>query len=643
MSNSIPLSPFSERRREKEIPPTPLYINYSDYKSWITINNFVIEGTRGTGKTSILKSLNYETQWLKKTKIKPSIELQPIFKNEPDFVGVYLRCEEIEKSLWNRWLRKYERENGDASSSQILFATFLNYFFIEKIIQAITDITNNPVIDKNISELIQEVIQICYPSSNLKPTLYDFSLSSLKNVLDTTLYDFRRNIYSLTEFKIINEYFCLHTASSCIISKISKIITEKIDSFNDVKFFLLIDDVDRLDNWQIKVLNSFISSSEAPISLKITCTGEYNIKNNTNNRSISTTDLFISKLNDEENPINKKVDSTIDELFSAIFQFRLESRGIDKVFPFESIFSKSIDIEEVFVKTLKTSTNPKVKSLLEDFAQNNNYYSRLSDFWIDNNNIDARYSKIKIKEEGLDEDNINHKYYNKYRISAIFSAIHQFELQDSFTYYSFDVIKMLSSGSPRHFLRICDKLWETIYSYYTNSPNASPIEFDLQNQAIRNAASDVLANIETDEFDGKINVSCNTMCKRIGSLMKEFLNIDSLKVSPECLSILIDINKLNNSEKIIFSNIIDRLRMYEAIKTKEIEKTNKILIALSPILAPIFVLPYRSPFSYYYTMPSSSLFLKLLTTDDNEAKNIIKQIYNDRIQRDSNPKLFGND
>ena len=58
-TNSVPVSPFTEKRREKESPKTALYVNYKDYRTWSSLNNCVIEGTRGTGKTTILTILNF--------------------------------------------------------------------------------------------------------------------------------------------------------------------------------------------------------------------------------------------------------------------------------------------------------------------------------------------------------------------------------------------------------------------------------------------------------------------------------------------------------------------------------------------------------------------------------------------------------
>lgn len=633
------LSPFSERRREKETPPTPLYLNYSEYKDWITTNNYVIEGTRGTGKTSILKTLSYETLWLKMTEIRPSDELTLFFKDSPDFIGLYFRCEVIEKSFWNKWYVRYAKENDDESSIQILFATILNYFFIEQIINSVIAITKEESIE---TDLIKEIYQECFPISELKPTLYDYSLSSLRNVINISFHNIRRQVYSLCSFEEINNNYCLHSAASCIISKIAGIINSKIKLFKNKKIFLLIDDVDRLDKWQLRVLNTFISSSESPVSLKLTCTGDYATKLNTNGRSISTTDLFISKLNDEEDPTNKKNNKKIDELFTAIFNLRLESRSIENKATLDKLFQQDFDFEEVFLSTLKTSANETIKAELKEY-ENSEYHDRLSDFYIDKYQIDSRYTRERIIKNNLDKDNIDHKYYSKYRISVIFSTIHRYNLQASFVYYSFNIIKMISSGSPRHFLRICDKLWETIFYYFSDSRYEKTIDESIQNLAIRNASFDVYNNMNFDELEGKIEVSYKTMCERLAQIFTLFIQLDSIKITPECQSLLVNFDKLNQNDRDWLHFVIDRLRMFEAIKTKELTKPNQVLIALSPMLTPVFTLPYRSPFSYWYTLPEPSILIKLLKAKDLEAKSIIANIYNDRISLDSSPKLFPNE
>ena len=647
-TNSVPVSPFTEKRREKESPKTALYVNYKDYRTWSSLNNCVIEGTRGTGKTTILTILNYETRWLNKTRIVPSDELTPFFTSLPNFIGIYFRCEEIEKALWNRWLKRYDdtkRNDENEINSQILFATFLNYFFIEKIIKALLEITQKHTEyysdNDKITDIINEVIHLCYPSISMKPSLYDFSLNSLRNALKTTMHDLRQQVYSLVRFEDISSRFCLHTGASCVIAQVCKVIQRNLSSLESVNYFLLLDDVDRLDAWQLEVVNSFISSSEEPISIKLTCTGDYRIKINTNNRSISTTDLFISKLNDDEDPSNKKDNINIDELFTAIFNIRLDSKNLDTSNKLELIFGQTFNIEEVFKKILLTSTNPEVKKLLNDF-EGNNLYDKLSDYWIDKNKFDTRYNKVLIKEQNMDEDNINHKYYNKYRTSAVFSAINQFNLEESFTYYSFDIIKMVSSGSPRHFLRICDKIWPTIFNSISSNDKKYPIDYNIQSNSIKEVAQDVYENIEDDQFSGEIKISCRTMCDRLGKLFKKFISTESIRKSPECLSVLIDLSKLNSTDSEKLIEILDRLRMFEAIKTRRESDTN-IKVALAPMLTPCFCLPFRSPFSYYYTFPTPSVFLRLLTSDDLEANNLIDNIYSDRIGQKQHPNLFSNE
>ncbi len=640
MNNMIPLSPFSERRREKETPPTSLYLNYSEYQDWITTNNFVIEGTRGTGKTSVLKTLSYETLWLNRIKVKPSPELSGYFSKSPDFIGVYFRCEVIETSLWNRWYDKYVKEDGNESYIQILFSTIINYFFIEQIINAVIEITKENSIEFIDPSIIEEIFQECFPISKIKPTLYDYSLNSLKKAINIAFQNIRKQVYSLDEYEDIDKNYCLHTAASCVISRVANIISSKIEVFHNRKFFLLIDDVDRLDKWQLKILNTFISSSESPISLKLTCTGEYPIKTNTNGRSISTTDLFISRLNDDEDPANKKYNVKIDELFTSIFNLRLENKNIENTLQLNEIFNQNFDFDEAFLSALKTSANEKIKEELKEFEASE-FHDRISDFYIDKYRIDERYTREIIINEGLDKDNIDHKYYSKYRISVIFSTIHKYNLQDSFTYYSFSVFKMISSGSPRHFLRICDKLWKPIFEYFSDSKFDIAIDNYYQSRAIKDASIDVFNNIDFDELEGKIDVSYKIMCERLAEIFTLFLQVDSIKITPECQSLLINFDKLNTSDSKWIHYVIDRLRMFEAIKTKPIDnKPNQILLALSPMLTPVFTLPYRSPFSYWYTLPDPSLLVKLLKSNNLEATSIIKKIYNDRVKIDTSLKLF---
>lgn len=624
----IPQSPFVDQRKERESPSTKIYVNYKDYSHWMSYKNCLIKGSRGAGKSSILDVFNFETHWFNKGIIMPSNDHKKFFPDQPDIIGVLFKCEELEKNLWERWNKKYMKidENCDA---EILFATFINYYFIEKIINAIIQIRNefDWTIDENdnISSLITELLNACFPNKQNQPYLYDHSLISLKNELHDIHFSIRQQIYSLIPYEHLAERFTIHSASSRIIEKSCKILISKLLKLKDTKFFLLIDDVDRLEPWQLKVINSLLTSIQAPCSFKLSCTGDYKTKLTTNSRTISNTELHISNLNDDSETANKRYSHQIDDLFNAIFNIRVSSYFGETKFDVREVFGSSPDLDKLLYDALNSSINPEIKEFLNEFKTFEN--KKIIHYWIDFKNI----------LDTISQSHVRNKKYSQYSISSVFSALNYFKMEKSFNYSSYDMIKMISSGSPRHFLRICNEMWEDIYHSLVSKK--FPIRNELQSRAIVSASENLFENIDNDKFDGSIATSSRVMCLRLSDLFTKMLSIESLKITPECLSIQIDESKFNKTELNTYQKIIDWLVMIEAIKTRRVND-NVIKIALNPMLTPKFCLPYRSPFSYSFSLPEPTIFLKMLISEDDIASKIIERIYFVRIKKEQTLTIF---
>jgi len=602
----IPPSPFIDNRKEREPSSSKIYINYEDYSHWANDKNCLIKGSRGTGKSSVLTVFDYKTQWFRPEILLPIDEFKEYFPSKPNVIGLLFRCDCVEINLWENWRNKYSHDNNNA---EIIFSTYLNYYFIEKIVGAITDILNgkkealsdNP----NIPLLISEILKICYPESQKRPILFSHSLESLKEQIRETLFSIRQRIYSWEPFECLSRDFSLHTPALPIINEICNKIIEIIPFFKSMKFFLLLDDVDRFDDWHTKVINSIMKVVTAPCSFKLSCTTEYKTMLTVDNITISNTDLHISNLNDEEESGNDLNKSKIDELFNAIFNIRVSNiKGLDSNYDIKKVFGDN-KIEDNILEVLNSkSISKEVKSLLDDFKSSKK--EKITDFWL-------------LKNEILKDEN-NRKEFDKYRVSAAFSILHFYNLKGSFNYCSYDLVRLISSGSPRHFLRICNAMWEDIYLRLID--DNFPVGKEAQHKAIKQASDDLFENIDKERFDNEISVSCRSMCERLSEIFIKFIGIESLRITPECLSIQIDEGLFKETAKISFRKIIDKLIMIEAIKVRKELNNSKIKIALNPMLAPHFCLPYRSPFSYSQTITEPLKFLFLLQEAKEETVNM---------------------
>lgn len=86
---SISPNPFVHSRREYE-RDMPIYISggKNGYPEWISDQQYLFEGVRGSGKSSVLQSMHWEISWLGKTKlIAPKEVIRSLYK-PPKHLGI---------------------------------------------------------------------------------------------------------------------------------------------------------------------------------------------------------------------------------------------------------------------------------------------------------------------------------------------------------------------------------------------------------------------------------------------------------------------------------------------------------------------------------------------------------------------------
>lgn len=624
----IPVSPFLHQRREKEKNSTKIYINYSDFPEWASEKNCLISGSRGTGKSSVLTSFEYHTQWFNFSKLvfcdEFSTYKEQLHRTAP--IGVLFKCDRVEANLWNQWyLQSCDEDVCVNSYAFDLFSTYINLYFTIEVIEAIRDIVGEFYEDDielfSRGSFVEDLYKLYFPDRQIRPFLSDASLDGILDVLREQSYQLRMSICSKDSYDEIKRFCTIHRCSEDYISSLCRLIQRYFKVFKGHAFFLLLDDVDRLSDWQIKVINTFIKVCTEPCSFKLSSSASsYKTMRTVDDVAISRTDLTYTWLNDESSSGRQIKKDRIDELYEAIFNMRVSSVFIEPIrCDLRQLFSE-IDIENALRQTLSSSLKPVAKKYLKIPKG-----KRITDYWL-------------TIEKGIVREDANRKELDKYRLNAAIAIAHELDLKDSFVYYSYDEIKLICSGSPRHFLRICNAMWPEIYNALHNK---SAIPQKIQNKAIRETSKFLYDNIDQEQFDKDILVSCKGMCDKLSVLFTGLVtNINSLKKGPECMSIRVDLKDMYQSkDKEKFNSIIDSLTMVEAIKVKktEDETSGERYIALNPMLAPHLCLPFRSPFVYSYSVDINLLY-RYLTTPNFDSEPILAKRY---ISDESEPTLFG--
>jgi len=616
-------NPFSSNKREYE-GNSEIILNYKNSSLWFSGKNILFEGHRGSGKTSILSAFNYEYVWRVNPLIKYKDELSDIF-NSPKFVGVIYKSEKQDTEGWRVWAEVNNERHG-----QLLFTTYLNYYFADQLFEALEYLIENKYVNNDINEylLIREIIDKTFLDTH-KPYIIDYSIYSLKMIFRNIHKSIRRSINFNICFEDIAKNVSLQENCQLIVD-ICKSLKKYISSFDTMLFFPLIDDINHLELWQLKCVNSMILNAEHPISFKISCVyGLYETKQSIDGRVIGNSDLTKIFLGLDEDPTKTSNSIETRSLLEDIFNNRIKRVYHNaSCISLNSLFGEDADLNNLLINALKTSEKRAVVKLLKEYEKDNRY-NYFTDYWLDLNEIKYNITKSETK---LDKRKKDSSFYKKYRQTSVFTILNEYNIEKSFLYSGLNIIEHLICGSIRNFLRICEYLWDDVEDKIINNLDNEKhlmIDESAQNRAIRNTAKQVYLGIDNRTLKEGSDTTCQNICNRLSFLFKKFISTDSLRITTECLSL--KINKKSVSEEL--NSILESVILFDAFI--KVEKNDYYLIGLHPILSPYFSLPYRSPFYYSETINYMDLN-SLLISDEKKAKMVIEKLYQNRISRKNN-------
>lgn len=621
------MNPFSNNRREGE--REKIFLFYPDTSLWFSNANFIFEGHRGSGKTSILSAFNYENVWLKQSEIVPDNSVKYHYDNPlPSFIGVVFKCELHDKDAWERWAKQYGEENAS-----IVYATYLNYYFLEQILGALDrisqtyDLSDKSFID---NEFIQRFIEIAFPIRKNQPKFFDYSLYSLQTIFREFHNTIRQNVINLISFEEIQQYSYLHEKSSKLLVDECKLIQSHYNKLSETLFFILIDDVNRVSNWQTRCINTLIVSYEYPVSFKLSSVlGLHKTKATCDpERPIGNSDAKTICLGYSD-PTKVTQLADIKNLLNVIFKSRIKQVYPNAIISdIDSIFGVEMDINASLLKILKSSQKNEVKQEIEDYEKSEEKF--FTDYWLKKNSIKNGYKS----ESSLERTKENSEYLKKYRLAAAFSIIQEYSLGNRFEYSSMNVINHLICGSVRRFLKICEFLWSEIELQINQKGELEVIRGDKQSEAIRKCAEDVYKGIDSVVFlRNEIDTTNQKLCDRLAKIFLSYISKDSLRVTTECLSFKISKDSLSPD----LQGVVNSIVLSEAFI--KVDFDNYFLIGLHPVLSPKYALPYRSPF-YYPQSISKQDFDSIVFSKDTDMPNIYNRLLRLRTNIDNSPNLF---
>ncbi|MBW8042527.1 MAG: hypothetical protein FVQ85_21375 [Planctomycetes bacterium] len=240
----------------------------SYYSSLKRRGNTILVGTRGSGKTMLLKSLYLpvHAEIMKKEGKDPLVD--PI-----KFVGILINCERYEFKIFRENVFDYHKQSHDEVKISQFWKQCFGYYFSLLIIEEMlnTIITHGPCVGLNFSQslygqLAQKIIHTCQLQSDTDSSSIDFKL--LASMLKEKRKKFSRlmndSILDI-DYSIIKNKFNL----SAVI-EVGEIL-QKIPRFSNARFYLLLDDFfhPNLADEQQEILLELIRVRNEPLAFKI--------------------------------------------------------------------------------------------------------------------------------------------------------------------------------------------------------------------------------------------------------------------------------------------------------------------------------------------------------------------------------------
>lgn len=641
------INPFLFSRREFEEDITIFVTGDKEgFFTWITEQQFLLEGLRGSGKSSILKSMEYDVAWkMCNTKLKGPRDIKKIFTPYPKHLGVLCRFEVMDTYYWDVWKEQVGKE-----CAQKYFGTYLEYLLIYlflnsilKIIQKHPELFVNAESEYN---LIQDIVQTGFPDVNSRPRLPEQSLWALNRVIKDKCFGIRDCVYRTSSKEAMYNLYPVLSPGS-LVQCFGESLTTNYDTFSDTKIFPMLDDCNHLNSWQLQVVNSAISKAKTPVSYKVTSVyGLYNTRRTIDNRPVTEHELKTLKISGSD-PAKWKYTKSFEKLVNGVCQTRIETHydeELAKQFDFKRILGK-FDLHNLLEKTLSDSEKIEAIDLLQlakNEAKEKGKRISITSTWLSKMRVrekkEPSHKNLEIQKKLLRR--LDSMYIKKWSYSAAVAICQELKL--SFPYSGWSTILHLSCGSIREVLRIMSEIWDELHEPIEKFIQKKNISHLIQKRAIKNASTKALEAIdkkplfEISNNNGKDYSKTNTtnyptslpsVCMRLGNLFAKFQSYPSICVTAETASLKLKSGELDDE---IIGAINFAVMCGVIIKTSS--ESGFLEVGLHPILSPIYNISFRSPF-YNPESVSGKDFIRLFKGNDAEAKKVREKIVDERMAR----------
>lgn len=482
--------------------PNPFDINkavdYTDediYRFWVNISEpagfnemmkptslmpMIIVGSKGSGKTHIMKYYSYELQKIRLAANKGK-SLAESFKDEA-FIGIYVRCSGLNA-------RVFDGKGVDEYSWEMMFAYYWELWIGERVLAALTDMQENGLLDGcDEEDLVKGILS--------KFMKQEAECKTLKELREYLIKLQKGLLYEIHNFLLLGKerpQVDIRLDVAALTFGIPDLLKEKVPYFKKRHILYLIDEYENFSEQQQQVMMTLLREKPTSCTIRIG-TRPYGIR----------TKFTIGKIeeNREGSEYEKlRLDEKLREAenyktyLKDICEKRLTEAGLSLINPFHlEDYIDKMDASELLERAGQMKAT---QGVMNNLRRNLGLYKsqKLSEAEIDEiinaltcednlvverAGIKLLYMKIKGKSTSLVKDakwiheeeekylskesvkdNVIAKHLSYYRRDIIDDIARRANLR--IPYYGMDTLMDLSCGTPRTLLRLLKQAFSKQY------------------------------------------------------------------------------------------------------------------------------------------------------------------------------------
>ena len=568
-------------------------------------------GGRGTGKTMVLKYLSLEMQLKsfihnnfeerREANDLSRIEFEE-FLNGKNFVGIYLRFKSID----------YDKIKDELD---FLFLPYFSIKVAEQIFNFLKIFRNSNIISNKIEQEIVEyfIKQIKTPEFSI---IKDFN--STINLIKEEIIPHFESIFNLVSYCSVKEINKTITIPNIIdknlIFGLSDLLFSKIDYLRNKHLFILLDELEFLNDYQKRRIGALIKNSdETSVVFKISTRylpevlpigdSDEVLEEIHDFRKIIIPDAFNAVHSGKKSIYTAVIKNILNKrLAYSIFFKELGIKSIDELFPNFNAVEEAISIIKIgneyrkkhwdkFKSELKkTKTSEELNEVIKNLEYFENPLIEKLNMLLYYRGYDTEEINRMFKQYLKGENEKYKTLYNKNFLNLLFQLCSDYGVRKK--YAGINIFIFLSSGIIRNTIELCSESLNIAYFFDYQPSKNNPIDIKYHNMGARHQA--LLQYDNMARISENLGLRVKNFITQIGTIFRR-LHLNKYLIEPEPTHFETTYLNITGEAKKVFDAALNHsyLQRKPTMAPKGFSDIKKDDFLINRILAPYFEISYH--------------------------------------------------